>query len=34
LRLFAVSLAAVRQLTLAEQRGDAETAAYFWDLFT
>jgi hypothetical protein len=39
LRLFAVPLAAVplaavRQLTLAEQRGDAEAAAYFRDLFT
>ena len=31
--LFAVPLAAVRQLTLAEQRGDAEAAAYFRDLF-
>jgi len=27
-------LAAVRQLALAEQRGDAEAAAYFRDLFT
>jgi hypothetical protein len=34
LRLFAVPLAAVRQLALAEQRGDAEAAAYFRDLFT
>ena len=27
-------MAAVRQLALAEQRGDAEAAAYFRDLFT
>jgi hypothetical protein len=31
---FLLVRAAVRQLTVADQRGDAEAAAYFRDLFT